>query len=281
MHPTKIRVLALTVVGAASLVTACSSSGGGTRASASCTPAHQFSTISQGKLTVTGEELPPFGHVTSGSASGVDGDILTAIAKMECLQISGQPVAAAAVVPDVQSGRADIAMGDWNRTAARVKVVNMSNPIYIDQMALVSTAGYAQIAQLKGHSVGTITGYLWVDQLQSYLGGSLKLYPSNVQMYADIKAGRLDVGVDGYGPAAYSGKNSSFKVEAAEPDNAVTVTLSAPQTGFPIGKDNSGLLSAVNADIATMSAKGQIVTILKANGLPASAANTGPPRLIE
>lgn len=275
----KFGSLVLAAVGAVCLAAGCSSSSSGTKVASGCKPAHQFSTLEKGKLTVTGEELPPFGHVTGSGVSGVDGDILTAIAKMECLQISGKPVAAAAVVPDVQSGRADVAMGDWNRTAARVKVVAMSDPIYIDQMALVSKAGYTQISQLKGHSVGTITGYLWVQQLQAYLGGSLKLYPSNVQMYADMRTGRLDVGVDGYGPGAHSAKG--FKTEAAAPDKAVTATLTAPQTGFPISMGNSGLLSAVNADIATLKSNGQIVKLLRANGLPASAADTGAPRLVQ
>ncbi len=270
------------------LLAACSgtNSGSGVAAGSSgapasdCKPAHQVTTIKKGSLTVTGEELPPFGHVGNDGISGVDGDILAAIAKKECLKIVPMPVAAAAVIPTVQSGRADVAMGDWNRTNARVQIVNMSDPIYIDQMALVSKAGLTQVAQLKGQSVGTVTGYLWVDDLKKQLNGKLKLYSSNVQMYADLKVGRLDVGIDGLGPAAYSSKGTPFKVVAAEADPAVAVTLNAPQTGFPVTKSNTSLLGAINADIAELKAQGQIVVILAKYDLPKSASDTGAARLI-
>ncbi|HVK25388.1 MAG TPA: ABC transporter substrate-binding protein [Actinokineospora sp.] len=244
---------------------------------AGCTPAHTFSTIKKGTLTVAAFGNPPFAKVEGGSASGVDPEMLAEIAKTECLKVDYQLVDSAAVIPAVQSGRVDIAIGNWYRTKKRSEVVGMTDPTYLDQMALVASSPVSDIQSLKGKNVGTVDGYLWVADLKALLGDKLKVYPSPVNMFQDLKAGRIEVGVDGFGSASFSAKGMSTSV--ASPDPAVAASQNAAQSTFPVTKDNTALQEALNAGIAKLKSDGRLAEILKKNGLDGSAADTGEPRL--
>ncbi|MEU6181780.1 substrate-binding periplasmic protein [Streptomyces coeruleorubidus] len=273
---------AVTILAAATL-SGCSGGSSPTAVSADCKPKHEFKTLKKGTLTVVSFDLPPFSKVQGNDLVGVDGDILKAIAKMECLTVSVKPAGAAAVIPTAQAGRADLAAGDWYRTAARAKVVDLSDPLYLDEMALISKQGVNSIPDLKskGLTVGTTEGYLWVSDLKTYLGSKMKTYASPVNCYQDLQAGRLDVCVDSYGSAVYTTKGKDLKVEKAKPFDKVTASVEAAQSTFPMPKGHPDMLKAINADIAALRSSGELAKILTRNGLQASAAEVGDPRLIK
>jgi polar amino acid transport system substrate-binding protein len=270
-------IAAAVVLAAAASLTACGGSGSGA-VSADCKPAHEFSTVTKGTLTVSTFDLPPFTKVQGQELTGVDGDVLKAIAKKECVTITVKPMGTAAVIPTVQAGRADVAAGDWYRTAKRAEIVNLSDPMYTDQMGLVSKDGITKISDLMGKTVGTVDGYLWVDDIKKVLGASVKVYPTALNMNQDLKAGRIDVGIDSFGSAKFT--NPQLQVKVPEPDPRVAASLQGAQAAFPLDKSNAALLAAINADIAELHKSGEMVKILEANNLPASAADTGAPRLI-
>lgn len=280
MSRTRVGVAVLSAAALLFLTTACGG-GGGTQAAGNCTPKHQFSTIEKGTLTVGVYDLPPYSMTTGPDGmSGVDADVLREIAKRECLTITAQAGNTASLIPSVQQGRADLAIGDWYRTVPRSKVVNLSAPLYLDQMGIVSDAGLSSVPDLQGKKVGTVDGYLWVKDLQQVLGDSLRLYPSAVDMNQDLKAGRIEVGVDSYGSALFTHKGTAAKVLVAQPDDRVAASKEAAQATFPMAKDNQDMLKAFDETIAELHKDGTITKILEANGLPASAEQTGAPRLI-
>jgi polar amino acid transport system substrate-binding protein len=226
---------------------------------------------------------PPYGFESNGKLAGVDGAIINDIAALECLKVKPVPVAAAAAIPDVQTGRADTTMGDWYRTVPRSKVVILGAPVYADVMGLVSKSGLSTIPELKGKKVGSVLGFLWDADLTKLLGGDMKLYPTDEAAYADLKAGRLDVVVDTPGASEFELKTEGmtgyvFKQVAADP--AVAATVHAAQSMYPVNKSNPGLYAAMAADIAKLRANGTIAKILVANGFPASLANPGPPAML-
>jgi polar amino acid transport system substrate-binding protein len=282
---TRLRAGTAISAGLLVLLAACGGgSSGGSSASggnSNCKPAHKVSTIKSGTLTVGVYDLPPYASTTGpGGMSGVDADIVREIAKQECLSVTPQPEGAASIVPSVQQGRVDVGIGDWYRTVPRSKVVKISAPLYLDQMGIISKEGYSQVSQLQGKSVGTVEGYLWVQDLQKVLGGSLRLYPSSVNLDQDLKAGRIAVAVDSYGSLLHTEKNSGLKIEVAKPDPRVAASQEPAQAGLPIDPHNDSLLTAADAVINEMHQNGKIAAILKANGLPESAANVGQPRLV-
>jgi polar amino acid transport system substrate-binding protein len=267
---------------AGALVVSLTACGGGSSSVASdCKPAHNFSTVSKGTVTAGVYDLPPFISTQGqGGMSGIDAEILRVIAAKECLEIKPNNAAAAAMVPGVQNGRLDVAIGDWYRTKARAEVVAFTDPIYLDDMAIVSPDGLSTVQQLQGKTVGTVEGYLWVNDLRALLGDNLKLYPAGANMLQDLKAGRIQAGIDSYGSAVKTAVGSGLKIEKSQPDPRVAASVQPAQSAFIVPKNNQALIDAFNADLAAMRADGTLTKILTSNGLAASAADVGEPRLI-
>lgn len=249
-----------------------------------CTPMHDITTVEKGFLTVAAPTFPPFSIPSADGITGIDGEIINEIAARECLKVKVAQVEYATAIPYVVSGRADVAIGDYYRTAERAKVVDLSAPIYLSQMGLYSKEGVTTVAELEGRKVGTVQGYLWVDELKQLLGSNLSLYNNYVALYQDLGAGRIDIGVDGIpvGSAAQKGGAlQGIQIKIAEPDERVSASARPPQSGLPLTKGNAGLLAAVDDVLAEISASGRITEILEEFGMPAEMGDVGEPRLVE
>jgi polar amino acid transport system substrate-binding protein len=276
--PTIVGLVALTVLAACGG----NAPSGGPAVAENCTPAHQFSTVEKGALRVSSFDLPPYSKFEGSTLTGVDVDILNEIAKRECLTVKAQSLDAANVIPAVQNGRVDVAAGDWYRTAARAEIVDLSDPLYVDQMGIISKDGTDTIPALKGQKVGTVEGYLWVADTQKYLGSDLATYPTSTAMWQDLQNGRIQIALDSYGASNYTNtkNNAGMKIEVAKPFAEVAASEEAAQSTFPVSKSNPDLLKAINDNLAQLKQDGTIKKILTDNGLDASAAETGEPRLI-
>lgn len=259
-----------------------------------CVPEHSFETISDGFLTVSTYILPPFSTVKGqevdavdgvplthgGELEGVDGEILKEFAAKECLEIQVSTTAAAAVIPAVRAGTADIGSGDWYRTAERAEIVGLSDPVYSDQMGIVSADGISDVAELQDRKVGTVLGYLFVADLRDYLGDGLVLYNSPVTMYQELKAGRIDAAIDSVGVGESYTEGTDLQSVVAEPSEAVAASLEPAQSAFLVQQGKDDLLVAINAHIEQLRASGRLAEILEEHGLDGSAAEPGEPRLI-
>ena len=265
------------------LAAACVFASGGVALAQSCTPAHKIDQlVAPGKLTVAIYEYPPFSVTAGGSIGGVDGEMVKSIAKAECLTLTPVVVDPAATIQYVLSGKADIAAGDWYRTAERGKVLGLSAPTYIDQMGIYSKDGIDTIAGMMGKQVGTVSGFLWVADLQKVLGTNLHLYPNPVALAQDLQAGRIQVGADSYGTGAYAQKKGGYQgivIKVAKPDPRVLASTDASQANLLYTKANASLGAALDADIAEMHKNGEIAKYLSSFGLDPSGAETGAPRL--
>ena len=264
-----LSLLSLTAVGAAAQ---------------NCKPAHEFKTVTAGALTVAGYELLPYSSLEVGNKlGGVDGEIIDQIATKECLTVKLVAVDPAAVIQSVISGQADIAAGDWYRTAAREKVLGLSAPLYLDQMGIFSKEGFSKVAQLDGKRIGTVEGYLWVADLKKVFGSALQTYPSPVNLAQDMAAGRIDVAIDSYAVGIEAQKKGGYtgvKIMVAEPDDRVAASRQPGQANFPYTKNNSELGAALASDIVDLHKSGAIAEILKKHGLSPSAADVGEARVI-
>lgn len=250
-----------------------------------CQPAHKFDTVNAGAITVAAITFPPYGMVApDGTAAGIDGDILKEIARMECLDVNVIPVDGAAALNYVTTGRADIAYGDWYRTKERTKVMNFSDPLYLDQIGVVSKQGADTIAQMEEMTVGTMQGNFFVADLKNVLGSKLKLYPSLVAVQQDLMNGRIDAYPESFAATMYAkgkGQLEGFEVKLLQPDPRVPATAEPSQVGYPMRKESADMLEAFNADLKVLHENGFIVKVLESYGIPASAADTGEPRFLE
>ncbi|MCR4471577.1 MULTISPECIES: substrate-binding periplasmic protein [unclassified Burkholderia] len=277
MRKSKEYVVSLTII-ASSII-------GMNAAVAECVPAHQFKTVVPGILTISTAEFPPFDVPGSGgSLSGVEGDILKKIAEKECLKINALPVGFGSAIQYVTTGKVDISAAQWYRTADRVKVVGMSDPLYLDQLAIYSKEGYTTFDQLKGKQVGTIQGYNWTADLQALFKDNLKLYPTPVAMAQDLQAGRLDAALDSIATGLYAQKKGGYpgmKILVGSGDPRVRASVKPAQVGFVYSKGNAALSAALNADIDDMQKTKDIARIMQAYGLDPKSADVGPSRFIQ
>lgn len=245
-----------------------------------CTPKHQFETITKGKLTVALTNTPPYSLEKDGAISGIDGDLVKIFAKENCLDISYEIFTYPAAVSAVQSSRADIAIGGFYRTAAREKVVTLSTPAYLDQLAVASVEGYETVDQLLGKKVGTVEGYAWVLEMEDTFEGS-GTYPSSLNLAQDLQAGRIEAGLEGFGAAVVLNKDTNVKVKLLKADDRINATTNASQTSFLLSKSNEAFVTAVNTTLEGQRSEGVIGKALEAYGLDPSAAAVGEGRVIQ
>ena len=266
------------------LLTGCGSdSGAGATKDGSCTPAHEdLKTVRSGVLLTATYNFPPFVKLDGANVSGLEGDMLTEIAEMECLDLQAQPLDTGSVIPATQNGRVDIASGNWYCTAERAEVMKLAGPAYGDVMGLISTDGATTFDALQGKSMGTVDGYNWNEEFKSLFGSDLKIYPNPTAMYSDLKSGRLEVAADSFGSAAFANEQAGnpWKIEVPEPDERVAASLEPAQVCFPMSNDNEALVDAVIEDIETLRVDGTLADLLEQNGLDRSAADVGELRLI-
>ena len=246
-----------------------------------CVPAHpDLTTVEAGFLTVAAYEYPPFSAIDGESLSGAEGEILNAIAGLECLDVMVQPGTGAAMIPAIESGRADTTLGSWYRTAARAEIVLLSNPVIIDQLTLISASGVDSVEGLIGNKVGSTLGFLWNEDLENVLGKDLSLYETTQALYADLASGRISVVVDTFpsGQAALRNtpvEGAVFNVPA--PDERVVSTTKPGQTNFPVSLNNPGLQEAINDNLDTLRESGVLGEIAEKWGFsPTAVAETVP-----
>lgn len=243
-------------------------------------------TIAPGTLTVAVYDYPPFSVVGSdGSVGGIDNEIARKIAKDSCLTVKFDVMEPAATIQSVVTGRADVATGSWNRTKKRLQVVDVSAPIYLDHMGILSKDGADTLEGLRGKKVGTVTGYHWVPEMQNLFGADLMLYPDPVSMAQDLLAGRIDAATNGYNYAVYAQKHAGayqgLQIKVAQPDPQVSASVMPPQIGLLFTKGNATLGAAMDGTIARLQREGKIAEAMVGAGFDAQSADVGTPRLID
>lgn len=290
-------MVALALVGGALALAGCGSSGddkttatatggGGasTSATASCTPKHSFTTLKKGTLTVSSVTYPPFLDVRDdGTLGGVDGVLVDAVAKMECLDVKLVKTTANGLVPSVVAKRADLSAAYAYRTKERAKVVGLTDGLYTANVFLVSKGGtVTTVDQLKGKRVGSTGGNLFNEDLQKVPGAKVKIYENEKQWMQDLMIGRLDAAVDGAGGESQLEKlgYQDLKYVVAPPSKLIAATLAPAQVGWPVTKGNDALLQALNEDIAELHSNGTIEKALQQFGLNPASAKVGAPSLL-
>ncbi len=264
------------------LVACGSTSATGPGGSSSCQPAHQIKTVVPGKLTVVGVQFAPWFTASDGTASGIESEMLQVVAAKECLTVVGSALDAPGVISSVTTGRADMAIGGWVRSEKRRTAVDMTDPIYVDPIAIVSKDGTKNFDDLKsaGATLGDIGGVYEIPDLKVLLGDNLKLYQTFDQALKDLAAGRITavtMPLSSAQPALEKLKITGFQVVKADPTPSVQATQKPAQVGWLLKRGNTELESALNADLTELRKSGEFKTILEKHQLPAVLLETGDP----
>lgn len=262
------------------LVAVAAGLGVGSASAQDCKAKYTFDTVAAGKLTVALTNTAPYSLEKDGAIAGIDGDLVKRFAKENCMEITYEIFTYPGAVSAVQTRRADIALGGFYRTAAREKVVALSTPVYLDQLSVASKEGYDTVDALLGKKVGTVEGYLWVQDMEKLFDGS-KTYPSSLNLAQDLHAGRIEAALDGFGAAVIQNEGKDYKVVVLKQDARINATLNPSQTAFLLDKGNDAFVKAVDSSVEEYRKDGGIAEALKAYGLDVSAADVGESRVIQ
>ena len=164
-----------------------------------CTSAlAQVKTIVPGKLTIGMNGDMPMTQVKDGVLSGTDGELMVYVAKKLGLEPVVVQMDWAALIEATKQGKVDVMHGAMGWIEPRTKIMNLTDPIYYfgTLLAQKSTINFHSFADMKGHSVGTVTGFTLVPELKGVEGiGEVKLYDTSDGVLQDLVAGRLDMAI--------------------------------------------------------------------------------------
>jgi polar amino acid transport system substrate-binding protein len=265
-------VVAVTVV--VSALVACSSS----KPKPVSSQAAALGTLKPGVIKVAIEAYAPYTSMQGGKMVGLDADILNAIAGK--LGLTVQPVVTdfPGMLASVQSHRVDITIGGVAWSADRQKQGLFTDPPYYSPPAMAVKDGktYHTVADLSGHSLGTVEGYVWVKSIQAVPGAKLHAYPDAPSVFSDLGSGRIDVG--------FLDPLLIIEAQKAQPGLKIATEYLTPpsveevaqhpaysyfqpyMTGFYLPKQESRLNDAISAQIRAMYADGELTTLVQKYG---------------
>ncbi|TDO45756.1 polar amino acid transport system substrate-binding protein [Kribbella sp. VKM Ac-2527] len=255
-------------------LTACS---GDDTAAVSGTAAN-LDTIQPGVLKVAVQPYAPYTSVAGDKLTGLDSDILNAVAEKLGLKIEPEVTDFAGMLAGVQSRWVDITIGGVAWTADRQKQGLFTDPPYYSPPAMAVRSGesYKTINDFRGLDLGTVEGYVWVKSIQAVPGAKLHAYPDGNGVFDDLSAGRIKVGfLDPLLILAAQQQRPELKIETqylTPPTDAEVKAQPAYEyfrpymTSFYLPKQSPKLEQAISAEIRKMYENGELTKLIEKYG---------------
>ncbi len=165
--------------------------------SASLQPAKaggKLEVIEDGTLNVAFNGDMPGTGFQDGKLIGLDGELMQMVAEKIGLKVKPNLMEWAAEIQSVKTGRVDIMHGMMGWNDQRIKVINISDPIYYGGANITQkkSTNWKTVKELEGRTIATIQGFGWIDQLKAIKGTTLKLYDTSDAAIRDLLAGRIE-----------------------------------------------------------------------------------------
>ncbi len=157
-------------------------------------------TVNPGVITVAMNGDMPMTNIKDGKLIGSDGEMIVAIAQKLGLGVKPSLMEWSATIESVKTGRTDIMLGNMGWKPTRAEVMCITDAIYYAGSFATLRKGLeltsVSIADMKGHSIGTVTGFTIVPEMKKVPGTTeVKLYDTSDACIRDVVAGRLDIAV--------------------------------------------------------------------------------------
>jgi len=270
----KARPVWLAVALAACLpVAACASTTAATTSGTS-TGGADLGTLTSGTITVAIEPYMPYTAEQNGKLIGLDSEIFNYIAQQLHQKINVQVTNFAGMLSGVQTRRVDIAIGGIAWSASRAAVGLFTDPPYYSPVALAEKNGenITSIEAMQGKSVGTVTGYIFVDAIRQIPGATLHSYQDAPSAFTDLADGRVNALVIDTLLVIYQAKqgaSAGLTSDYLTPPSAAQVqahpaysAFEPYMTGFYIPKQEPKLQAAMDRVIRQMYANGEMAKLL-------------------
>ncbi|HWL60492.1 MAG TPA: transporter substrate-binding domain-containing protein [Microbacteriaceae bacterium] len=248
-----------------------------TAGAADCTPAHEFTTINDGVLSIAAMNTPPkFSAATpDGPYDGIDYYLNVAFAEENCLTPDFNPVTPPAATLELQEGRADMIGGLVLGSPARAEVFNLSDRVLFETLGISSKDGYETVGDLVGKKVGVISGSSYAQIMMDAIGAdNVVEYQTDVNIFQDIQAGRIDAGAMPSLHGVYlSGQFPEVATVQVADDPEYPEATQLFENVWPSTKGNDALTEAMNAFIAEAHAGGLVKEALVKAGIAEDKAD--------
>lgn len=216
-----------------------------------------FRTVTPGTLTIAIDGDMPMASVKDGKLIGTDGDMISAIAHKMGLTTTPALMEWSATIESIRSGRADVMLGNMGWTPVRAKVMLVTDAIYYAgtyaTMKKDVSLDKVTIADMRGRSIGTVTGFTIVPEMKKVPGTTdVKLYDTSDACIRDVVAGRLDFAVLDAPTVDYmilQNPGWGLKQVPVVHDDAFPQLTSKQHTVMGMNQDNPDLFDAVNEGI--------------------------------
>lgn len=271
----KKRVIALTMAAlmAASL-TACGGSAKETTAAAAAdttVAAKEESTAAEstaaeskeaagGKLVMaTNAEFPPYEFHDGDKIVGIDAEIAQAIADELGMELEIEDIAFDSIIPEIVSGKADMALAGMTVTEDRKASVDFSDT-YATASQMIIVKEDSEIAgpdDLKGVTVGVqlgTTGDIYVSDLEAD-GTTVERYNKGFEAVQALSQGKIDaVVIDGEPAKTFVAETEGIKML----DEAFT----EEEYAIAVKKGNTELLDKINGALSELESEGTLDEIV-------------------
>jgi len=217
-----------------------------------------------GKKFVIGTDttFAPFEFRKNGELTGIDMDLIRAIAKSEGFEVEIRSLGFNAALQALTSNQVDGVIAGMSITDERKKVYDFSEPYFESGIQMAIAKGNTDIKgyeDLRGKTVVAKTGSegeTYAKSIAEQYGFTVKSLDQSATMYESVKAGSAVAVFDDYPVLAYG---------VAQNNGLKTVTEKVPggSYGFAVNKGkNTALLAAFNDGLAKMKANGEYDKLL-------------------
>lgn len=219
--------------------------------------AGELELIEPGKMIVAFNGDMPGTGWQDGKLIGLDGELMQWLVESLDLEVEPALMEWAAEIASIKARRVDIMHGMMGWNDQRIKVINISDPIYYGGANITQkkSNNWSTVKELEGKTIATIQGFGWIDQLKQIEGSELKLYDTSDAAIRDLLAGRIEALFADPPLIQFAiTKNPDWDVHAVpiqqEFDDKYALLTGKYNVVFGLSQEAPNLLKAVNEKIA-------------------------------
>ena len=219
--------------------------------------AAELELVEPGNLVVAFNGDMPGTGWQDGKLVGLDGELMQWVADSMGLPVKPALMEWAAEIQSVKTRRVDVMHGMMGWNDQRIKVINISDPIYYGGANITQkkSNNWSTVKELEGRTIATIQGFGWIDQLKAIEGTELKLYDTSDAAIRDLLAGRIDALFADPPLIQFAiAKNPDWDIHALpiqqDFDERYSLLTGKYNVVFGLSQDAPELLAAINEKIA-------------------------------
>ncbi|MFD1032202.1 transporter substrate-binding domain-containing protein [Metaplanococcus flavidus] len=206
---------------------------------------------------------PPFEFEEDGEYTGIDIDLINAIADNQGFDIEFSAMDFGGIIPAMQAGQLDVAIAGMSITEDRKEIVDFSDPYFEAGISLVVNEDNNDITSLEDLEGKTVvvksgtTGADFARENQEEYGFEITQLDDSPAMFQEVSNGNADVLFEDYPVIAYAIAESDLDLKV------VGDRLTGDEYGIAVLKgENADLLDQINAGLQELRDSGEYDEIL-------------------